>query len=271
MWTVHKDGPSAAKVFMAALQENRAPIAREFYGRVRWVNDPYQENLGEAGYQVAVASNGDTGLQKARMLRPFAIILDVRMPYKDGWQVLHELKADPKTRDIPVIFLTIVDNKALGFELGAADYLVKPLDEQEVLSSLARLSETGGMAFKRLLVVDDDPQVADMVHQMLEGQAYIVETAADGVAALETIERNRPDVILLDLMMPQLDGFGVIERLRQDPEGSEIPIIVLTAKSLSGEESIRLRLSVAQVIQKQGLDEKSLIQELEKALMREKG
>jgi PAS domain S-box-containing protein len=226
-----------------------------------------QENIADAGYQVIGAHNGDEGVQKARALHPYAITLDIIMPDKDGWQVLHDLKTDPATRDIPVILLTIVDKKALGYQLGAADYLVKPLERESVLAALQRMQRAnGGAAHERLLVVDDDPSVADIVRQQLAGMAYTVDAAADGVAALEAIARQRPDAILLDLVMPRLDGFGLIEQLRQRPDYAAIPIIVLTAKTLSSTEAARLRASVAQVIQKQGMEENTLIRELQRAL-----
>jgi CheY-like chemotaxis protein len=226
-----------------------------------------QEHLGEAGYQVVGALGGEQGLQKARELRPFAITLDILMPRVDGWQVLHELKTDAATRDIPVIVLTIVDNKDLGYRLGAIDYLVKPFDEETVLAALDRLTQAdGGRRPTRLLVVDDDPQVIDMVRQLLEESAYQVEAAADGQEAMEAIARQRPDAILLDLMMPRLDGFGVIEQLRQNPDYRTIPVVVLTAKTLTRDEAALLQQSVAQVVRKQGLEGEMLIRELQRAL-----
>src|SRR6266571_2301272 len=165
-----------------------------------------RENLTEAGCRVVGALSGQEGLQKARQLRPFAITLDIMMPNKDGWEVLHELKADPATKDIPIIVVSIVDNRELGYRLGASDYLLKPFDRDAVVAALARIAPHHG----RLLVVDDDPQVVDMVRQLLEGEPYQVEAAGDGQEALEAISRRRPDVILLDLLMPRMDGFTVI-------------------------------------------------------------
>ena len=221
-----------------------------------------RENLGEAGYRVVGALSGQDGLQKARELRPFAITLDIMMPNKDGWEVLHELKAHPATRDIPIIVVSIVDNKELGYRLGAFDYLLKPIDRDTVITALGRIAPPHG----RLLVVDDDPVVVDMVGQLLEGEPYEVEAAADGQEALEAIARRRPDVILLDLLMPRLDGFAVLEQLRQDPEHALIPVIVLTAKTLTSAEHAVLEQSVLKVIQKRGLDRDHFIQELRGAL-----
>jgi signal transduction histidine kinase/DNA-binding response OmpR family regulator len=221
-----------------------------------------QENLAESGYHVVGAVSGEEGLRKARELNPFAITLDILMPHKDGWQVLHELKADVATHHIPIIVLSIVDQKDLGYRLGAFDYLVKPFDRNAILAALGRISPPQG----RLLVVDDDPYVVDLVRQLLDGEPYAVAAAIDGLEALAAVARQRPDVILLDLLMPRLDGFGVLEALRQEPHTREIPIIVLTAKTLDTEETTRLRQRVCTVMQKRGLERQGLIQELRSAL-----
>ena len=188
------------------------------------------------------------------------------MPNTDGWQVLHDLKADAATRDIPVIMLTIVDKKPLGYQLGASDYLLKPFDTEAVLEALQRVkSLNGGHPLKRLRVADDDPNVIDLISQLL-GEHYQIESVADGVDALAAVARQRPDVILLDLMMPRLDGFGVIARLRENPEHRSIPVVVLTAKNLTADETSSLNASVATVIQKQGMVGEALIREIAGAL-----
>ncbi|MCP4540049.1 MAG: GAF domain-containing protein [Chloroflexi bacterium] len=228
-----------------------------------------QENLAEAGYQVIGATSGEEGVRKARILKPYAVILDILMPTQDGWQVLHELKTDLATRDIPIIVLSIVDNKELGYQLGAFDYLVKPFDRRTVLSALTRIIPADqGLRRNHLLVVDDDLQVIDLVCQLLENDPYQIETAADGQQALDVIFRRRPDVILLDLLMPEIDGFGVIERLQQDPQYCDIPVIVLTAKTLTDDEINLLQQSVSQIVQKRGLKRELLVQELRNALQR---
>jgi signal transduction histidine kinase/CheY-like chemotaxis protein len=228
-----------------------------------------RENLANAGYQVRGASTAAEGMKLARELRPAAITLDIILPDQDGWQVLHELKTDAVTRDIPVIVLTIVDRKPLGIDLGAADYLVKPINDEALLETLSRLvppARDSGVA--RLLLVDDDPEVADMVGQLLEDHPFHLQVAHDGLEALEFIKRRPPDVILLDLLMPRLDGFQVLAQLRDDPALSAIPVLVLTAKSLSAKEANDLRQSAAQVLQKQGLAGEELIAELQKVLAR---
>ena len=226
-----------------------------------------QENLSEAGYQVVGVTSGDEGLSLARTLKPFAITLDVMMPHKDGWQVLHELKDNDATRDIPVIMLTIVDNRALGYRLGAAGYLLKPFTEGALADALDRLrAANGGVKPQRILVADDDPNVPDMIRQLLENTDYTIEVAADGAEALAMIERNPPDALLLDLMMPNVDGFTVIERLREADNHRDIPIMVLTAKSLTAAERSALEKSVSVVIEKKGLEAEQLLQKLTAAI-----
>jgi len=201
-------------------------------------------------------------LRLARTLRPCAITLDILMPHKDGWQILHELKADPITRDTPVIVLSIVDNKELDYRLGAFDYLLKPFDREAILGTLARISPHHG----RLLVVDDEPQVVDLVRQILEDEPYEVVAATNGQAALEAIAQKRPDLVLLDLLMPEMDGFTAIEQLQQDPQTRHLPVIVLTAKTLTAAEHATLEQRARKVLQKRGLDRDTLLQELRNLL-----
>jgi CheY-like chemotaxis protein len=211
---------------------------------------------------VVGASNGAEGLRLARELKPSAITLDIVMPETDGWQVLHGLKADPETREIPVLLLSVVDQKDLGYRLGAADYLLKPFERDDLLAALHRVAPR----CRRLLVVDDDPHVADLVRQSLEDEPYQIDAAADGMAALEAIGERRPDVILLDLLMPRMDGFEVIASLQQDPERRDIPVIVLTAKMLTRQERRALKEHALAVIQKGALDRDALMAELKQVL-----
>ncbi len=225
-----------------------------------------QENLGNTEFEVIGTRSGALGHQQARELQPHAILLDIMMPDKDGWQVLHDLKADPLTTNIPVILLTIIDKKALGFKLGASAYLLKPLDPSMVLQTLKRVAAKMSGALKHVLVVDDDPHIADMLSQILPASEFVLDAAPDGVAGLESIQRSRPDVILLDLMMPRLDGFGVIEQLRQNPETRDLPVIVISAKELTDEEAKKLKESVTFVMKKQGFDGERLVREISTAL-----
>jgi CheY-like chemotaxis protein len=202
----------------------------------------------------------------ARQLKPQAILLDIIMPGADGWQVLNDLKADPATAVIPVILLTIVDKKALGFRLGASAYLLKPLDPAAVREALRRVIGPAGTSPKRVLVVDDDPNIADMLRQFLPESEFQLASAPDGLAGLKAVAANRPDILLLDIIIPRLDGFGVIEKLRADPATRDLPIIVISAKDLTSTESARLKRTVSAVIKKQGFHGEKLAAEINQAL-----
>jgi adenylate cyclase len=221
-----------------------------------------KENLADTGYRVIGAASGEEGLQKARELRPRAITLDVIMPGLDGWQVLHALKTDPLTRDIPVILVSIVDQKDLGFQLAAADYVVKPFDREALIGALARVAPR----CRRILVVDDDPNVAELVRQWLEGEGCTINWAPDGVAGLERIAQARPGVIFLDLLMPRMDGFAFLDALQADAVHRDIPVIVLTAKSLTDADRRLLQERVLSLIDKRGLDREAVIREVRRAL-----
>jgi signal transduction histidine kinase/DNA-binding response OmpR family regulator len=235
-------------------------------------NDPdavylLQENLGQQEYEIIGTRDVHEGLRLARQQHPHAILLDVLMPDTDGWQVLYDLKNEPATTNIPVILLTIVDKKALGFRLGATAYLLKPLDPVAVKEALNRvIASTAPMRQKRVLVVDDDPNIADMLRQFLPESDYKLDSALDGVDGLLAVEANRPDVILLDIIMPRLDGFGVIKSLRANPQTHDLPIIVISAKELTVAESTRLKETVAFVMKKQGFQGEKLVDEISNML-----
>ena len=200
-----------------------------------------KENLADAGYRVIGAGSGEEGLEKARRLRPRAITLDIVMPGTDGWQVLHALKTDPLIREYSRHPHLVVDQKELGFRLGAADYVVKPFDREALIATVARIVPDG----RRILVVDDDPNVAELVRQLLEGEGYTIDCASDGTAGLERIAQARPSVILLDLLMPRMDGLTFLDALQGDKALKTIPVIVLTAKSLSAADREILQERVA--------------------------
>jgi DNA-binding response OmpR family regulator/anti-sigma regulatory factor (Ser/Thr protein kinase) len=229
-----------------------------------------QENLNQQEFEIIGARTGQDGTHLAREMLPQAILLDIVMPGTDGWQVLQELKTDPVTANIPVIFLTIVDKKALGLRLGAAAYLLKPLDPLAVRDALHRVIDSTPSMQKQILVIDDDPNIADMLRQFLPESDFWLEAALDGKSGLRAIEAKRPDIILLDLLMPGLDGFGVIERLRSDPKMRELPIIVISAKELTSAEAARLRETVALVMKKQGFEGEKLVDEINYVLKQER-
>ncbi|MBL8062028.1 MAG: GAF domain-containing protein [Anaerolineales bacterium] len=225
-----------------------------------------QESLSQNEFEVIGARTGYEGQKMARELQPHAILLDILMPDKDGWQVLHDLKMEEATTNIPIILLTIVDKKALGLRLGAAAYLLKPLDPAEVLTTLRRVIKQTDREQIHVLAVDDDPHIADMLRQLLPESNFRLKTAPDGVAGLEEIEAEVPDVLLLDIMMPRMDGFEVIEKLRANPKTEQLPIIVISVKDLTDDETARLRESVQYVMRKQGFDGERLVTEIRHAL-----
>ena len=222
-----------------------------------------RENLTDEGYNVVGVTRGAEGIELARKTRPLAIILDILMPDKDGWQVLKEIKSDPATCDIPIILLSILEDRDRGYRLGAADYLIKPFDRESIVRALARLAPLKG----QLLVADDDPFIGNLIVQLLEEQNYQIETVGNGLATLAALERNPPDVLLLDLLMPELDGFGVLDALDQEPHADrDLPVIVMTSKTLSADEEALLSKRTRAVIKKQGLTREQLLSELRKAL-----
>jgi signal transduction histidine kinase/DNA-binding response OmpR family regulator len=208
------------------------------------VRDLLSRFLAREGFHVVTAAGGEEGLQLARQLRPRAITLDVMMPQTDGWTVLHRLKSDPATADIPVVVLTIVEDRSLGYALGAADYLSKPVDRGQLLSVLKRHCGSGpaGTATPAgtVLVVENELETRTLVRRFLEGDGWVVREAASGREALGCVGLQPPALVLLDLMMAEADSFELLTELRQHPEWRSIPVVVLTAKELSPEDRLYL-------------------------------
>jgi CheY-like chemotaxis protein len=206
--------------------------------------------LKREGYDVLTAMNGEQGLEKARSWQPDAITLDVMMPELDGWATLSRLKADPQTCHIPVVMLSIVDDRGRGFALGAADYLTKPVDWQQLNGILKRF-DFGIDA--PILVIDDDLSNRELVRRFLEREGRLVLEAENGRAGLQQIASRMPRLILLDLMMPELDGFEFLAEFEKRFPGARVPVIVLTAKVLTDEDYARLQGRVAHILEKEGV------------------
>jgi CheY-like chemotaxis protein len=181
------------------------------------------------------------------------------MPGMDGWSVLSELKADPALAHIPVILVTMLQDRQLGFSLGASEFLTKPVDQGQLAAVLTRYC---GSQKPRVLVVEDDPGNRELLVRMLEKDGYLVSGAENGSVALECVAKELPALILLDLMMPVMDGFAFLEALRQRPDFSKIPVVVVTAKDLTPAERDLLHGSVQQVIQKGAVDREKLLAEI---------
>jgi PAS domain S-box-containing protein len=220
--------------------------------------------LGKDGFHVLGCADGEEGFRLARERRPAAITLDVMMPGTDGWGVLAKLKADPATCDIPVVMLTIVDDRGRGFALGAADYLTKPIDWPRLNTLLKRYQGAGHDA--PILVIDDDPECREMVRRFLERDGRQVVEAPDGEAGLRMIAVRYPSLILLDLMMPVLDGFGFLAELPKRFPGARVPVVVLTAKDLTPDDHARLNGRVARILEKGDLTQFEPIAELVRTL-----
>jgi CheY-like chemotaxis protein len=216
--------------------------------------------LSREGFDVITAESGAKGLAAARRYDPVLITLDVQMPDMDGWAVLHDLKADPELRAIPVAMLTIMDEQKKAFALGASEYLNKPVDRNDLRQLLDRL-RVGNPDFQ-VLVVDDDASTRDRLCRMLRGEDCRVREAENGRVALTCLNGGVPDLILLDLLMPEMDGFEFIAALRQCPEYEDIPVIVITSADLSEADHRRLDGGVVKVLQKNLVAEAELIAQL---------
>jgi CheY-like chemotaxis protein/signal transduction histidine kinase len=232
-------------------------------------DDPSVRNLlrtylTESGYNVLVASNGSEALDLASTHDLHAMTLDVIMPDMDGWEVIRELKSAPKTASIPILVISVTEDRATALALGASGFLLKPVDKHVLLSELQRISRSRPV--HHILVVDDDAPTRKQLKMMLEDRYERVSTATGGEEALRMVRESPPDAIVLDLMMPDVDGFTVLERLRRDPATYNIPVLILTAKDLTAAEQKRLRHAVSQIVTKGTMDRDRLLRELDETL-----
>ncbi len=228
------------------------------------VRDLMERFLAKQGFSVVTAASGLDGLRLAREVRPAAITLDVMMPDLDGWTVLAALKGDPTLAGIPVIVVTIVDEKSRGYSLGATDYMVKPIDRDRLAGVLRQLC--GDRPTPHVLVVDDDPAVRAVITQTLERAGWSIGEAENGRIALQRVAAKRPDAIVLDLLMPELNGFEFLAALRRDPAWRGIPVVVLTSMDLSAEDRRILNGSVERILEKGAWDREQLLAEIGRAL-----
>ena len=226
------------------------PSARELLSRF----------LTREGFDVYCEADGLSGLEQARILRPMAVLLDVEMPQMNGWAVLHAIRSDPMLAHTPVIMASVVNEQSLGYALGATDYLVKPIDWGTLKGAIARLrvrSEAG-----EVLLVDDDPDARERLRTMLSREGWTVTQAQNGQEALACVEASMPALILLDLMMPVMDGFEFLQALRSTAAGQGVPVVVLTAKDMTTEELNVLASQADRVVRKGSLSLGDLVREL---------
>lgn len=272
--------PGAGSCFTLSLPKARAALAeadadrivsltRQFDGPVLVIDDePAVQKmvariLAKEGVRVVTASDGREGLEMAHSHQPSLITLDVMMPELDGWAVLQALKSDPDLAAIPVVMVTILDEQNRAFALGASDYVTKPVDAERLRQSLEKLGFEGRQT---ALVVDDDPVAREMMRRVLEGLGWRVTEAADGLAGLAALDQHRPRIVLLDLMMPELDGFGFMAALRERPVEERPRVFVVTAAELSNEDRARLSGGVLSIMTKNTTIREDLIEAIGAAL-----
>lgn len=223
-----------------------------------------QTYLSEAGYQTEIARDGIEGLEKAKRLKPHLITLDMVMPIKDGWQVLKELKRHPICKNIPIIIVSITDEKKLGFSMGAVDYFVKPINREEFLETLKRVSLHQHRTQQRpkVLVIDDDKTAADLIEVILEAEGYQVLKLFSGKYAVEVANTEQPDLIILDLIMPEVSGYSVAYQLKQLPETRNIPIIILTSMDVDDDTREQMEGFISGIMSKSRFTKNDLLREI---------
>ena len=209
--------------------------------------------LEAAGARVVSARDGEEGLDTVRRLNPAGVILDILLPGIDGWEVLARLKADPRTTAIPVIVVSMLDERGRGFALGAAEYLVKPVGKEQMLAALYRAAAMPEQNHT-VVAIDDDPLAIELVRANLETQGWTVLGAANGQEGLALIRERKPCAVLLDLLMPGMDGFEVVEALRAEPDTKSIPVVILTSKSMTQQDKERLQGRITYVARKTEFD-----------------
>lgn len=220
--------------------------------------------LAKDGFRVETASSGHEGIQLAKALRPQVITLDVLMPGMDGWTVLAALKDDPDLANIPVIMVTMIDNKNMGIALGASDYLIKPVDYKRLIATANKYRPHATGSPGTVLLIEDEEDIREMLARMLDKDNWRVMQAQNGRVGLRRLNEETPDLILLDLTMPEMDGFEFVAEIRRRPRWHTIPIVVITAKTLTLEDHARLSGYVKHVVQKGDYDREILLQEIRK-------
>jgi CheY-like chemotaxis protein len=267
---------SSIEIIAAASAAETGPAASQgSHGTVLVIDDDatarelIAAHLIANGFAVEAAANGVDGLKKARELKPVAITLDILMPDIDGWTVLVALKADPELTDIPVVIVTIVDEQRRGIALGAAGYLTKPIDRERLVEILSRHRSADGPS--EVLVVEDDEEHRRLVRAILGAQGWVVREAANGRLALDALTAKLPDILLLDLMMPEMDGFELVAALQANPAWRDIPVVVVTALDLTAEDHRRLNGGVKRVLFKNSFAPAELMARVGKLFLEVKG
>ncbi len=233
----------------------------------RVVRELLKNYLSKLGYAVAVTDSGKQGLQLAKKLRPDAIILDVMMPETDGWHVLSELKNDPLLADIHVIMTSIEEHRNRGYALGAADYLVKPVGRDQLANILGKY-KIGHSENDLVMIVDDDLVIREATAELLKLEGWRVFKAENGKVALEHLDDKKPSLILLDLLMPVMDGFAFLDKMRKNSDWDSIPVVVLTSTKLSTSDMRRLQGYVETIFTKQTYEKEDLLENIRGLLVK---
>jgi CheY-like chemotaxis protein len=248
----------------------------------------YKRYLEKRGYQVIGVTDSRQAVEQAVRLKPDVITVDLLMPNKDGWTVIQDLRQDERTRSIPVVICSIISELGKGFSLGAADYLIKPITEDDLLNALKRLDghpEGVDSQATHVLIIDDTPEDVRLIRRILEhlhcaqaqvsphtpGEShptYVIREASNGAEGIESVHQSPPDLIVLDLMMPEVDGFAVLETLKANPATRAIPIIVVTAKTLTEADHQRLNEHVEALLSKGLFGEQELMEHVAMAMAR---
>jgi len=228
------------------------------------IHDLLRRFLGKKGFEVKTAKTGAEGVRLAKTLQPEAITLDVMMPGMDGWSVLTSLKAHPQTADIPVIMMTMVDDQNLGYALGATEYLLKPIDGKKLETILDRFKTTSKS--NSIMVVEDDPGIREMLCRQLKAEQWKVIEAENGKEALLKLQSCSPGLILSDLMMPEMDGFELVHRLKQDQRLCSIPVVILTAKTITTQDRQKMHGRVSKIFEKGSYQRSILFDEVNNLL-----
>jgi CheY-like chemotaxis protein len=228
----------------------------------------YERYLHPQGYQVIPLTDPARALERAKQLRPFAITLDIMMPGIDGWTVLDLLKGDPDTRNIPVIICSIIEDLEKGFNLGASDYLVKPILEDDLVNSLDRLNTDGSI--REVLVIDDNRDDLRLIGKILNEdgryKAILVEGGKNGWDYITS--GSPPHAIIMDLFMPEMDGFQILENLQADKKLRDIPVIVISGMDVTPEQKKQLTEHGQHLLSKGSFSEKELLTSIQRSLER---
>lgn len=238
-------------------------------GRILIVDDEEKarsavaEIVREEGYEVFLAGTADTGLRMAREHKPDAVILDVIMPERDGWSMLKEMKADPVLCETPVILATILADREMGLAFGAVEHLTKPIEPTKLIATLNAIAE--GQE-KDVLIVDDDSATRNLFRRILTREGWNVREASDGRRALTLLENSKPTLMVLDIMMPNVDGFDVLKSVRSNERLSDLPVIVATSKDLTRDELSWLKNNAGEIIRKGDTGRSDLLAALKRQL-----